>query len=185
MADNTLLNVGTGGDTVRDLARQAGLVKTQVVQLDLGGATANAEVLITAGQQLMAASVPVVLASNQSAILTRPYAPPASDWSFAAIAGGIIDALDVVIAPAQVGLKNYITGIAIQNANTLTSTEVILRDGATVIFRGYVGGNTPATNVIGLVFATPLKTSVNTALIFACVSTSTQVYFNAQGYTAI
>lgn len=68
MADNTVLNVGTGGDTVRDLARQAGTVKTQVVQLDLGGASANAEVLISAGQKTMALSVPVVLASDQSAL---------------------------------------------------------------------------------------------------------------------
>lgn len=71
MSDNTLLNAASadgGGDTVRDLARQGGGVKTQVVQLDLGGASANAEVLITAGQQAMAASVPVVLASNQTAI---------------------------------------------------------------------------------------------------------------------
>ena len=68
MADNTLLNAGTGGDTLRDLARQAGTVKTQVVQLDIGGATANAEVLVTAGQQTMAASLPVVLASNQASV---------------------------------------------------------------------------------------------------------------------
>ena len=68
MADNTVLNAGTGGDTVRDLARQAGTIKTQVMQLDIGGATANAEVLVTAGQQTMAASLPVVLASNQASV---------------------------------------------------------------------------------------------------------------------
>lgn len=68
MNDNTILNVGAGGDTVRDLARLGGTVKTQVVQLDLGGASANGEVLITAGRQTMAASVPVVLASDQPAL---------------------------------------------------------------------------------------------------------------------
>ena len=67
MADNSLQG---GTDSIRDLARQAGAVKTQVIQLDLGGATANAEVLITAGQQLMAVSVPVVLASNQTPVPT-------------------------------------------------------------------------------------------------------------------
>ena len=64
--DNTVLNTGSGGDTVRDLARQAGNVKTQVVQLDIGGSSANAEVLVTAGQQTMAASLPVVFASDQT-----------------------------------------------------------------------------------------------------------------------
>ena len=66
MADNTIAS--PSGDVIRDLARQSGTIKTQVVQLDLGGASANAEVLITAGQQVMSASVPVVLASNQSAV---------------------------------------------------------------------------------------------------------------------
>ena len=55
MADNTLLNVGTGGDTIRDLARQAGTVKTQVVQLDFGGASANAEQLVSTTNALPAA----------------------------------------------------------------------------------------------------------------------------------
>ena len=47
MADNTLLNSGTGGDTVRDLDRLAGGIKTQVVQLDVGGVAANAESLVS------------------------------------------------------------------------------------------------------------------------------------------
>lgn len=66
MTDNTTLNSTSGGDTVRDLDRGAG-IKTQVVQLDLGGAAANAEVLITAGQATGASSVPVVVASDQDA----------------------------------------------------------------------------------------------------------------------
>lgn len=55
MADNTLLNIGTGGDTIRDLARQAGTVKTQVVQLDFGGASSNAESLHSTTNALPAA----------------------------------------------------------------------------------------------------------------------------------
>jgi hypothetical protein len=55
MADNTLLNVGTAGDTIRDLARQAGTVKTQVVQLDFGGASSNAESLHSTTNALPAA----------------------------------------------------------------------------------------------------------------------------------
>ena len=76
MSDNTTLNPGAGGDSIRDLARQAGNVKTQTFQLDLGGAAANAEILITAGRQLMAASVPVALASDQPSIATTNSADP-------------------------------------------------------------------------------------------------------------
>ena len=45
MADNTILNTMTGGDTVRDIDRGAG-AKTQVVQLDAGGGAGNAESLV-------------------------------------------------------------------------------------------------------------------------------------------
>lgn len=97
MPDNSTLPAT--GDTVRDLARSAGTVKTQVVQLDLGGASANAEVLITAGQQAMAASVPVVIANNQTAVpmagnKTNNAAPPG------ATNGGSLDALANAATPS-------------------------------------------------------------------------------------
>jgi len=47
MADNTILNSGTGGDTVRDIDRSGAGIKTQVVQLDFGGANTNAEQLVS------------------------------------------------------------------------------------------------------------------------------------------
>jgi hypothetical protein len=48
MADNTLLNSGSGGDTIRDIDR--GGVKTQVTQLDAGGAS---------GESLVSANSPM------------------------------------------------------------------------------------------------------------------------------
>ena len=68
--DNSVLNQGSLGDTVRNLARQAGVPKTQVTQLDLGGSASNPEVLLTAGQQAMATSMPVAIASDQAAVPT-------------------------------------------------------------------------------------------------------------------
>lgn len=64
MANNTTLNATSGGDTIRDIDRSG--VKTQVVQMDVGGA--SAESLLVLGQGAMAASLPVVLASNQTSI---------------------------------------------------------------------------------------------------------------------
>lgn len=69
MADNTTINPGFGGDVIRDLARTTGNssgTKTQVVALDLGGSNTNAEVLLTAGQQASANSLPVAISSDQS-----------------------------------------------------------------------------------------------------------------------
>lgn len=91
MPDNTLLNPGFGGDTVRDLARQGGSVKTQAVQLDLGGSSANAEMLITAGQQLMAASVPVVIASDQTGLTVSNLPNSAGMWGyFSGVSGTVV-----------------------------------------------------------------------------------------------
>jgi hypothetical protein len=64
VADNTRLNVGTAGDLVRDVDKAG--VKTPVCILDVGGA--GVEVLLAAGQQTMAASLPVAIASNQTAV---------------------------------------------------------------------------------------------------------------------
>jgi hypothetical protein len=57
MSDNTTLNTGTGGDTIRDIDR--GTAKTQVVQLDAGG---------EAGESLVSAAnpLPVVLSLSSA-----------------------------------------------------------------------------------------------------------------------
>jgi hypothetical protein len=64
MADNTQLNTGSGGDTIRDKDRSG--IKTQIVGLDVN--IGGSEVLMTLGQQAMASSIPVVIANNQSAL---------------------------------------------------------------------------------------------------------------------
>lgn len=64
MSDNTQLNPGSLGDTIRDIDRGAGS-KTQVVQLDLGGPNTNPENLITAGQKPKTNSIPIVGSSEE------------------------------------------------------------------------------------------------------------------------
>lgn len=67
MADNTTLNAGSGGDTIRDV-NKSGSIKTPVCILDVGGA--GAESLLAVGQQAKAASLPVTIASDQGALPT-------------------------------------------------------------------------------------------------------------------
>ena len=70
MADNTLLNAGTGGDTIRDVAKTANSpAKTQMVILDVGGgADASPETALVLGQAVKASSIPVTIASDQPAV---------------------------------------------------------------------------------------------------------------------
>lgn len=52
LVDNTPINLGSGGDSIRDIQRATGGPKTQVVQLDFGGANTNVESLVATGNGL-------------------------------------------------------------------------------------------------------------------------------------
>jgi len=122
-----------------------------------------------------------LIATLQGVLVVRPWQIPELEWSYAAASGGVINTTDVVLAAAAgAGLRRYINSISLSN-NSATATEVVLKDGATVIWRGHLPAN--AVNV-QVTFANPLKTTANTALNFACITTAAAVYINAQGYTA-
>lgn len=52
MTDNTVLNSGSGGDTIRTLVKSGNTAKTQAVQLDVGGGDSNAEVFVSSANPL-------------------------------------------------------------------------------------------------------------------------------------
>ena len=106
---------------------------------------------------------------------------PENEWQYAAASGGITDTANVVLqAAAGSGIKNYLTGLSVANANA-TASEVVVKDGSTVIWRMYLAANAPIQNIK---FITPLQSTANTALNVACITTGTQTYINAQGYKA-
>jgi len=114
--------------------------------------------------------------------VVRPYATPEREWSYAASSGGITNTADVALAPAAgAGLKNYLTSLQLKNTNA-TATQVVIKDGATVIWRGHVSASPLTTDTI--VFASPIHTSDNTALNIACITTGAALLVNAQGYIA-
>ena len=113
--------------------------------------------------------------------ITRLNSIPENEWKYAAASGGITDTANVVLAVAQgANIKNYLTGLSIANANA-TASEVVVKDGSTVIWRMYLAANAPIQNIK---FITPLQSTANTALNVACITTGTQTYINAQGYKA-
>jgi len=107
---------------------------------------------------------------------------PENEWQYAAASGGITNTSDVALVAAQgAGIKNYLTGLSVANANA-TASEIVIKDGAsTVIWRMYLAANAPIQSIK---FVTPLQSSANTALNVACITTGTQTYINAQGYKA-
>jgi len=119
----------------------------------------------------------------QGMLVTRPWQIPELEWSYAALTGGIINTTAVALkAAAGAGLRNYITSLTLKNANAVAG-EVLLLDGATVIWRGHLSASMVTSEQI--TFADPLKTTANAALNFQCVTTGQQVYVNAQGFVAV
>ena len=122
-----------------------------------------------------------LMTTLQGVLTTRPYTIPELEWSYASAAGGVVNTTDVVLsAAAGAGLRRFIVSMGLSN-NSATATEVVLKDGATIIWRGHLPANAPNLHID---FGTPLRTTANAALNFACITTAAAVYVNAQGYTA-
>ena len=121
-----------------------------------------------------------------SQLPTKPFGLPENDWQFGGVTGGITTTADTVLKTAgAAGIRNYVTGISVQNASATTATEVVIKDGAsTVMWRGYVGTSAVLNSAVSVVFPTPLRGTAATAVNVACITAGAQVYVNAQGYTA-
>jgi hypothetical protein len=118
--------------------------------------------------------------SPSGGLVVHDFALPSADWSFA-VAAPITGTADTALkAAAGAGIRNYLVAIQVKNTNA-TATEIVIKDGGTVIWRGHVGAN--MLNADPIVFPKPLKSSANAALNFAAITTAASVYVSAQGYT--
>lgn len=110
-----------------------------------------------------------------------PHALPGESWSYASTAAVTDTADDAAQAAGGAGVRHYITGIQVFNGSDTVGTEVVIKDGTNVIWRGWAeqtGGGCSAT------FPVPLRGTANTAVNVANITTSSSTYFNVQGYTA-
>lgn len=114
--------------------------------------------------------------------IVKPFSIPEADWQYAAAAGGIVNTTDVVLrAAGAAGIRNYVTGLQVRNVSAV-STEVVIKDGATVIWRDFFAANNATPREVH--FATPIKGTAATALNVAATVTAAAVFVNAQGYQA-
>lgn len=108
-------------------------------------------------------------------------------WKYAAASGGIVDTADNVMrAASTVGGVHYLSTMQITNNDASVGTEVVVKDGSTVIWRMWFGQYVAAVTQpqpTQIEFNPPLSGSPNTALNVAAITTSGQVYVNAQGWT--
>lgn len=112
--------------------------------------------------------------------IVLPYAIPASTWSYAS-AAAVTDTADDEAAAAVASTRRYITAVQVFNGHDTTGTEVVIKDGSTVLWRGWAeqaGGGCSAK------FDPPLRGTANTAVNVANITTGSSTYFNLQGYSA-
>ncbi|WDA36403.1 hypothetical protein [Sphingobium sp. YC-XJ3] len=106
-------------------------------------------------------------------------------WTYAAVAGGIVSSTaDVVLkAAAGAGVRNFLKTLNISHDALGGATEIVVKDGATVVWRGKLQ-TTANEGLSEINFDPPLKGSANTALNVALLTSVTGgVFVNATGFT--
>lgn len=117
------------------------------------------------------------------AVVQKPFSIPEHDWSYAAASGGEVGTGDIAVkASAGAGLRNYMTWLTAENVHATVDTEFVVKDGSTVIYRGFLKALGVAP--LRITFPSPLKSTAATALNIANITTGSQVYFNCGGYVA-
>ena len=114
-------------------------------------------------------------------LVVMPFALPGASWSYASPAAVTDTADDEAKAAGAAGVRHYITGCQVFNADDTVGTEVVIKDGSTVLWRGWceqTGGGASA------VFNPPLRGTAATAVNVANITTSAETYFNLQGFSA-
>jgi hypothetical protein len=156
MADNVSITAGSG-TTVR--TDEVGSAQIQVVKIALGadGAEDN---LVDSGQQAMAASLPVVIASNQSAVAVSGTVTA----ELSATDNAVLDTIDAVLDTINAKL---VTGTDIGDVTINNSTgaaAVNIQDGGnTITVDGTVAvTNAGITTIAGAVAGTEMQVDVLT-----------------------
>lgn len=132
-------------------------------------------------------SVTIAQRGDANGSVTQP-AISSTFWNYAAVSGGIVSSTaDVAIkAAAGASVRNYLCTLDISHDLLSAATEIVAKDGATVIWRARL--QTPAIDIGGgagkITFSPCLRGTANTALNVALITSVTGgVYVNATGYT--
>ncbi|MDE3021964.1 MAG: hypothetical protein KGI54_08900 [Pseudomonadota bacterium] len=171
MADNTILNTGTGGDTIRDLDRSG--VKTQVVALDGGGAS---------GESLVSATNPLPISLAASTfVFSTVNTSTAQLAAGAKFTGGIeaipnqpaISLLMTSDQPMTVLVRQFIDAAGVYAVPNLTTMPTPVPAGTGTSFSVPANGNYCQIVVQNVGSATTTTFNLNTA--YGNIDASTQL----------
>ena len=130
--DNVQTNPGAGGPVIRSIGKTANVAavanplgaQTQIVAIDVGGgADGSPETPLTLGQAVKAASLPVVLASDQGAILVSENNNPVGPGAFATSQAPITTTSSGAAGAGRVSVTIYNLGSATAYLGNSTSVS--------------------------------------------------------------
>jgi hypothetical protein len=123
------------------------------------------------------------VAGTPSADVISVQEPTTNTFNYAAPAGGLVTTADVSAkGAAGSGIRNFIKRAQIINSHQTIGTEVVIKDGSTVLFRAWCE---PKGGGVNAVFDPPLKGTANTAINIAEITATATagVLVNLQGFT--
>jgi hypothetical protein len=179
------VNIQDGGNSITidatALPLPTGAATETTLATILADATFTARIN-TLGQKAMAASTPVVLASDQSTLNVNQVEKTGVSGYIPAPGITGVTATDVIVAPGA-GLFTYITQILVTNSNATVGTLVTIQtEDGTGLYAGYAA---PAGGGFSVSFTVPIKMPVaNKKLQAICTTTGANVYVSASGYKA-
>jgi hypothetical protein len=127
---------------------------------------------------------PATLAGVQ---IIYPWSIPDATWQTPAAAGGIINSTTAITlhAAGAAGIRNYLSQLTItSNGVASSTTEIVVLDGATVIWRDYLI-TTPQNTIRNVMFTIPLRGSAATAMSFQTLTAQgagSALYVDAIGF---
>jgi hypothetical protein len=175
-ANTQRITVATDDKLISAIATHDSAATSNVMQTGLEARSTEPTAVGTTGEAVRA------MGTMLGKQIVMPYAIPGSTWQYASVSGGITDtADDAAKAAAGASIRNYITHCSVINASSSVSTEVVIKDGSTVIWRGWAQANGGG---VSEKFDPPLRCAANTAVNVTNITTGAQTYFNLQGFAA-
>ena len=167
-----MVTTGTITGTVQGTVASGATAATNPVGIGGLAQTSN-PTAVTSGQAVR------TLHTALGAVVNKPFSIPELDWSYT----GIITTTTqtAMKAAAGAGVKNYLTGIQLQNTSA-TATTVIVQDGSTTKWQ--VSLPASMATPVDYLFLSPIQTTGNAALNITMGAVA-NVYVNAQGYAAV
>jgi hypothetical protein len=169
-----------GAISPANAAGQGGTVGGVPFQIGVVGRTSNSSSVTNGSVSFN----PATLAGVQ---IVYPWSIPDATWQTAAAAGGIINSTTAITlnAAGAAGIRNYLAQLTITSNGVATATtELVVLDGATVIWRDYLI-TSPPNNIRNVMFTIPLRGSAATAMSFQTLTaqgSGSALYVNAIGF---